>query len=111
MAEVSDDVLQGMVDEIVREVDPDAIVLFGSWARGHAGADSDLDLLIVEPEPFTPHRSRRRELQRVRRALSRFRVPKDLLVYSSDEVARWRRSAGHVIGRAFREGRVLYERS
>ena len=34
-----------------------------------------------------------------------------VLVYSSDEVERWRESRNHVVGRALREGRVLYERS
>jgi hypothetical protein len=35
---------------------------------------------------------------------------REILVYSSDEVERWRESRNHVVGRALREGRVLYER-
>lgn len=100
----------GIVEAIVREVKPEQIVLFGSWARGEAGPDSDLDLLIVEREPFGPGRSRWGELRRIRRSLSPFRVPKDILVYSADEVASRRRSPAHIISRAFKEGRVLYER-
>jgi predicted nucleotidyltransferase len=34
---------------IVRCCDPDYILLFGSYARGTAGPDSDLDLLVVGP--------------------------------------------------------------
>jgi hypothetical protein len=35
-------------------------------------------------------------------------VPKDVLVYSRDEVERWKGSSNHVIRTALREGRVLY---
>lgn len=42
-------------------------------------------------------------------ALSDIRGPKDLLVYSEDEVARWRDTSNHVVARALREGEVLYE--
>ena len=111
MVEVTPKLLTDMVDALVRDVEPERIVLFGSHARGEAVRDSDLDLLIVEAEPFGPDRSRRRELLRIRRALSGFRVPKDILVYSTDEVLRWERSTNHVIGRCLREGQVLYERS
>jgi len=32
--------------QILRHVQPERVVLFGSWARGEAGPDSDLDLLV-----------------------------------------------------------------
>ena len=38
-----------MVKRIVRKFRPEKIILFGSHARGEAGADSDVDLLIVMP--------------------------------------------------------------
>ncbi len=110
MAEVTEELLRGVVDAIVREVGPEQVVLFGSWARGNAMPDSDLDLLIVEREPFGAGRSRWDELRRVRRAISPYHVPKDILVFSSDEVSTWRKSPSHIVGRAFAEGRVLYER-
>jgi predicted nucleotidyltransferase len=103
--------LDGMVQAIVSQVDPERIILFGSRARGEGRPDSDVDLLIVAREAFGPSRNRRKELARIRRILSRFRVPKDILVYGPDEFARWRSSLNHIIGRSLREGRLLYERS
>ena len=50
------------------------------------------------------------ELARLGRALDGFRVAADVLVYSRDEVEYWRDSLNHVLARALREGRVLYER-
>ncbi|GAB4581455.1 MAG: hypothetical protein Fur0022_42020 [Anaerolineales bacterium] len=38
------------VERIVRRFNPLRIILFGSWARGDARPDSDLDLLIVLPQ-------------------------------------------------------------
>jgi uncharacterized protein len=58
MIDVTEDVLSAMVQAIVREVDPERIYLFGSRGRGDARADSDMHLLIVENEPFSPDHSR-----------------------------------------------------
>ena len=102
--------LEDITRAIVREVHPDKVILFGSLAAGTAGPESDVDLLVVEREPFGPRRNRRRELARIRRALSPFRGPKDILVYSADEVERWRNSINHVVARILREGKLLYER-
>ncbi|MGB2937166.1 MAG: nucleotidyltransferase domain-containing protein [Phycisphaerae bacterium] len=110
MMSVTDQVLEEMVQAIVREVDPERVYLFGSYARGEGGPDSDVDLLVVEREPFGPERSRLGEITRVRRALSTFRVAKDILVFSAEEFAHWKDSLNHIIARCLREGRLLYER-
>jgi len=109
MVNVSDELIDKMTQQIVREVDPQRVILFGSRARGEAHERSDVDLLVVEREPFGRDRSRRREAARIWRCLSGFRVPTDILVYSVSELARWQDSSHHVIARALREGKVLYE--
>lgn len=110
MAQVDEALLQRMTAAIVAEADPERVILFGSRARGEAGPDSDVDLIVIEAEPFGPDRDRRAEAVRLWRALAGFRVPKDILVYSRDEVDYWRDSLNHVLARALREGTVLYER-
>jgi uncharacterized protein len=110
MLEVNDQVLARMVATIVEVAGPERIILFGSRARGVSGADSDVDLLVVEPTPFGPQRSRRLETARLLKALMPFTVPIDLLLYSHDEIERWRGSINHIAARALREGIVLYER-
>lgn len=108
--EVTDALLQEMVKVIVDEADPEQVVLFGSRARGDASADSDVDLVIVESDPFDENRDRRAEAVRLWRALADFPVSKDILVYSGEEVEYWRNSINNVLARALREGKVLYER-
>ena len=102
--------LDEMVKAIVDEVDPEQVILFGSHARGDATADSDIDLVVVEAQPFEAGRDRRTEAMRLWRVLAAFDAPADLLVYSRDEVVYWRDSRNHVLARALREGKVLYER-
>lgn len=109
MVNIPDDVIDKMTRRIVSEVHPQRILLFGSWARGQANQYSDIDLLVVEREPFDETRSRRKEAARIWRSLSEFRIPTDILVYSAGEVDQLKDSSHHVIGRAVREGKVLYE--
>ena len=105
------DLIREMVATIVREADPDTVILFGSRAQDSARDDSDVDLLIVEREPFSPLRSRRQETARLYFALRKLAIPKDLLLYSRDEFERLKDSEHHIVGRAKREGKVLHERS
>ncbi len=110
MARVDDALLRRMTAAIVEAADPERVILFGSRARGDAGTDTDIDLVVLKAESFGPGRDRGAEETRLWRALAEFHVPKDILVYSLDEAKRWRGSLNHVLARALREGRVLYER-
>ena len=110
MTPVTDGLLGAMVQAIVDEVDPEQVILFGSRGRGDERESSDVDLIVVEAEPFGPARSRRKELVRLYHVLAGFRVPHDVLVFSHEDVDYWRDSLNHVLARALREGKVLYER-
>lgn len=108
MTIATEELIREMTAVVAREVDPEAIILFGSHATGNARPDSDVDLLVVESAPFGPGKDRRREMTRLWQALAGFAVPKDILVYSREEVERWRDARNHIIARALREGRFLY---
>ncbi|MFC1812444.1 nucleotidyltransferase domain-containing protein [Thermodesulfobacteriota bacterium] len=110
MPNITQDMLDEMVSVIVQTVDPEQIILFGSQARRDGTLGSDVDFLIIESEPFDK-RSRRKEMAKIWRKLSSYRIPKDILVYSRNEVEYWRDSINNIVGRALREGKVLYERS
>ena len=110
MDQVDDALVAEMVKAIVDEVDPEKVVLFGSRGRRTATERSDVDLLVIQAEPFGPGRSRRRELVRLYGALSGFVASVDVLVYSLADVEYWRDSLNHVLARALREGSVVYER-
>lgn len=110
MTTIDTTLLKQISDTIVSEVNPVRIVLFGSVARDQQHEGSDIDLLVIEEAPFGKNRSRFRETGRINRALAGFGVAKDVLVYSIDEVERWKDSLNHVVAHALREGRNLYVR-
>lgn len=111
MAIITESNLQEMVNVIVQALDPKQIVLFGSYARGTAKPESDVDILIVQDRPFDAENSRRRQMVKISRLLAHEPSSHDILIFSPQEIDHWRGTKNHVIARAFREGRVLYERS
>lgn len=65
------------IDRILSVGDPVAVVLFGSGARGQAGPDSDIDLLIIDDVP-----DERRAAIRYAMATRPRPIPADILVMS-----------------------------
>jgi len=57
---LSDALLARIVRELVDAYQPLRIYLFGSTARGEAGADSDYDLMVIVPDDAGPERRRSR---------------------------------------------------
>ena len=103
---VTDTILDEMVSRIVEAVHPDKIILFGSHARGDAGPDSDVDLLVVMPVK----KSRRRTAAEIGVALHDIRVAKDIIVTTPESFS-WRKDVCGTIERpAHLEGKVLYAR-
>lgn len=83
---------------------PARVILFGSYARGEADPESDLDFLVVQQNGF----SHRREIVRFQDVLSPLRVPAEVLVLSHEEATRPER-AGDAARDALAEGVVVYE--
>ena len=104
---ITEELLQEVVRRIVSVGSPNKIVLFGSWARGQARPDSDLDLLIIEESDLPRHRRAGRH----RMVLLGLFPAKDIVVWTPDEVAQWQHVSNAFITTILAEGRVLYERS
>ena len=51
---IDDPILAEMVRRLTDAFAPERIYLFGSRARGDAGADSDYDLMVVVPQRMAP---------------------------------------------------------
>jgi predicted nucleotidyltransferase len=95
-----------MVKRIVRKFRPQQVILFGSQARGDAGPDSDVDLLVVMDFEGSAFEKR----VEVRNALHDILVPFDVIVTRPEDFA-WRKDVvGTIEWPAVREGKVLYAR-
>ena len=102
---LSEAMIQQAVQRITQTARPRKVILFGSYARGDATADSDLDLIVVFEEIPNKHR----EMARLRSAVGMVGVGVDVLVFSEDEIKRRSRVPGTVAYWAAKEGRVMYE--
>jgi len=103
---VTQKLIRRMADRIVKQFDPERIILFGSHARGDSEPGSDVDLLVVK----SVSGSRRSEQLQIRLALKDFPVSKDIVVTTPEDFA-WRKEVPGTIERpAFLEGKVLYVR-
>ncbi|MEA5416758.1 nucleotidyltransferase domain-containing protein [Synechococcus sp. BA-132 BA5] len=99
--------LQEMAAVIHGVIPGSQVRLFGSRARGNAGPESDIDLLITAPDAWLEGRNRFEVLNQLWGLLAQADVSLDLLLYSERECEERRQWRTHVIGRAFREGRLL----
>ena len=98
--------LSEVVDRIVQNFHPVKIILFGSWARGSARDDSDLDLLVVLPKV---EHTRKAAIQ-IGNTLSNLPVSKDVIVATPEEIEKYGKTIGNILLPALTEGKVIYER-
>lgn len=94
-----------LVRRILTAAKPDRIILFGSAASGKMTRDSDIDLLVVEPEPG----SIREESVKIRRALDEIGYPIDVIVMSTERFEETKNLLGGIAYPAHKYGRILYE--
>ena len=94
-----------MVSRIVEVAAPRRIVLFGSYARDAADADSDVDLLVLYEELD----DRAAMNERIYHRLVGSALPKDVVIATMAEFERYRDVPNCIFWFAARQGRVIYE--
>jgi predicted nucleotidyltransferase len=92
-------------ERIVREFQPERIILFGSYAYGQPRPDSDVDLLVVLP---FEGKAFRKSLEILNRVSPEFSV--ELLARRPEDTARRYAEGDPLIREALDHGKVLYER-
>ena len=97
--------LNEVIDRITRKFNPVRIILFGSWARGQATKDSDLDLLVVLPK--VEHK--RKTAIEILRVFNGLPISKDVVVTTPEEIKTRGQVVGDILRPALMEGRVIYE--
>ncbi|HEX2958319.1 MAG TPA: nucleotidyltransferase domain-containing protein [Chitinispirillaceae bacterium] len=96
------------VSVLAQESSPEMIILFGSWARNEARADSDVDFLVVTKNSTE---NRFRVATRLRRSLSPLKIPVDILVHDSSTIDEWADVPGTLVHTIMTEGKIVYEKS
>jgi predicted nucleotidyltransferase len=85
----------------LRQMSPERIYVFGSYARGQAGPDSDLDFLVVVPDSGKTRYQRAVEARGLVRDIH---VPKDIIVLTRAEWEKELKAPCSLSSTALREG-------
>lgn len=88
--------------EIIRELNPRQIILFGSFASGEISEGSDIDIMVIADFRLS-------FLDRIKLLLdlNRFDLPIEPIGYTVEEFGRMRRAGNPFISRALEEGKVI----
>ncbi|MEA5450432.1 nucleotidyltransferase domain-containing protein [Leptolyngbya sp. CCNP1308] len=106
MPPLTPDLLDHITQRLVTALQPEQIILFGSYAYGEPTADSDIDLLVIVSQSDEPRYRRARVAYKALRGIG---MPTDVLVMTREEVQRKLNVRSSFIRRAVNEGKLLYE--
>lgn len=101
---ITEELIHQIKNRIVNEVHPEKIILFGSYAYGTPTKDSDLDLLVILHTDEPMHR----RVTKMRKLLRDIRIPKDIIVYTPQEVEKWKNASAAFITSVIKKGKVIY---
>jgi len=96
--------IEDLTSQIVREFNPERIILFGSYAYGRASDESDVDLLVVLPFEGKPVR----KAIEIRNKINA-RMPLDLIVRTPEQLAQRLAQNDWFMREIVERGRILYE--
>ena len=101
-------ILQKIINRLVKGYQPEKIILFGSAASGNIHKDSDLDLALIK-------QTKKRFYDRIGEVLKIVRPitpkpPIDFLIYTPYEFEQMRANNYFVRNEIVKRGKVLYER-
>ncbi len=97
-----------MGQRLKESLSAECVYVFGSHARGEAGADSDLDFLVVVPHSGKTRYERAVE---ARRLVGDVVFPKDIIVLTHAEWERELKAPSSLSSTVLREGLPLYNES
>jgi len=100
---ITPDKIKEVSKKIAKEFHPEKIILFGSWAWGNPGPDSDVDLFIIKSTEDT-----RKTAREIDGWLFPRPFPLDLVVYTSEQVEKRKNSGDFFINDILDKGTLLY---
>jgi predicted nucleotidyltransferase len=101
--------IQTLTSTIVEKINPEKVILFGSYAYGNPTFKSDIDLLVIlKDSPLS--RTERTGLlyNEMKDYYTNFSI--DFIVYTELEVNKWANAELAFITSVIKKGKILYER-
>ena len=91
----------------LKPINPDRIILFGSYVDGSPDKDSDLDLCVITDAPVSKSEKKRR----IRLLLKGLAIAKDILTPTIEEYNFYRNEVGSVYMEIDKKGKILWQSS
>ena len=101
---IEQEVIQEIIRRVLKVLQPDRIILFGSAAGGQMTPDSDIDLLILQENPADINE----ESLRIRRSLRGLGYPFDVMVMATERFEESKNVVGGLAYPANKYGQVIY---
>jgi predicted nucleotidyltransferase len=105
---LADRMPEGLLESIVRHLNPQRVILFGSQVRGTTHVDSDWDLLLILDDDVEPEQVNWRVTGKIRREISGAAV--DLIPFRESTFRERVDIVGSLPWIAATEGVIVYDR-
>ncbi len=107
---------QKYIEELISQlkvINPNLIILFGSYAYGTPNEDSDIDILVVTNDNFMPKNydeqlEYRLSIKKIIRETAK-KIPIDLLIYSKPMFEKFKSLESSFSKDILRNGKTIYE--
>jgi uncharacterized protein len=104
---INENEIYSQIVEQLKPLNPEKIILFGSYAYGIPNEESDLDLCIVE-KAFD---NIWEEKKKIRAMLKNIKIPKDILVSNMQDYEFYKKEINSVYYDIDTKGKILWQRS
>jgi predicted nucleotidyltransferase len=95
-----------LIARIVARIQPQKVILFGSYAKGTATIKSDLDIFIIK-ETELPAANRADVLRHI---LSNTLIPVDVHIYTPEEVEDYGEEPFSFVNSVLKSGKTVFEK-
>jgi predicted nucleotidyltransferase len=101
---IPQEAIDQVVEQIVEKFKPQKIILFGSYARGNARPESDVDMLVVMDTSLKEVQQAIQICQKIE-----YRFGLDLIVHTPKHLAERVKMGDWFLRDVLKEGRIVYE--
>ncbi|MGE5391814.1 MAG: nucleotidyltransferase domain-containing protein [Deltaproteobacteria bacterium] len=95
-----------IIEVLIKEYQPDKVVLFGSLAAGQVTEWSDIDLLVVKDTTKSFY-ERLEEVIEITQPM----IGADIIVYTPEEIKQMEESSLFLVEEVLKKGRIVYDAS
>lgn len=98
--------IDALVRRIVARIQPQKVILFGSYAKGTATIKSDLDVFVIQETVLPP--IKRADV--LKHLFSNALIPVDVHIYTPEEVEEYDKEVYSFVNSVLKSGKIVFDR-